>query len=385
MRLFRFNPFVRDLGDKASRIMGGSALGIDIGAASVKVVQLTLRDGVPAVETYGEIDTGPYANQKARKAVTLEWKAQTEAILDLIHEIEATARIGAMSIPLSSTLISVVQLPKRDEEQMRRILPIEAQRYIPVPLDTVILDWVVLNGDEPSDPFARAKADAAVEAQKKQDVMLIGVDKKAADARKQAARAASLVVDAFEVEMFSAVRACRSEQASGPMLLVDIGASSTKLYILDGRGTPVFAHAIPFGGELLTQKIMEALSWPFEKAEDAKRESGFEHHAASSEDENTAMSKALKTGLTPLVDEIKRVIDTARTTDKIDIAGVTLIGGTGLLKGLPEYLSHETGIPALRGDPFSSVRLPMILEDATRESGPRFAVAIGLALRALKR
>ncbi|HEY4521273.1 MAG TPA: hypothetical protein VJL57_02640, partial [Candidatus Paceibacterota bacterium] len=39
----------------------GSVVGIDIGASSIKMVQLRLARGAPVLETYGEIALGPYA------------------------------------------------------------------------------------------------------------------------------------------------------------------------------------------------------------------------------------------------------------------------------------------------------------------------------------
>src|SRR4051812_6940568 len=99
---------------------GESVLGIDIGSTSIKVVQLKHENKIPRLETYGEIDLSSYKDQS--DSVQLSPQKTTAALLDLLHSIEASARSGAMSVPLSSTLITIVDLPERDPEQMRRII-----------------------------------------------------------------------------------------------------------------------------------------------------------------------------------------------------------------------------------------------------------------------
>src|SRR5258708_39246505 len=76
-----------------------SFLGIDIGASSVKIVQLRASRGIAVLETYGEIALGPYANQSIGKSVKLPPEKTAEAITDLMKEANITAHTGGLSIP----------------------------------------------------------------------------------------------------------------------------------------------------------------------------------------------------------------------------------------------------------------------------------------------
>ena len=111
-----------------------SFLGVDIGSSSAKIVQMRAAHGAAILETYGEIALGPYAGQPIGKVVKLSPEKTAEALTDLMKEANVTARTGGLSIPFSASLVSVIDLPKVDADSLKRIIPIEARKYIPVPL-----------------------------------------------------------------------------------------------------------------------------------------------------------------------------------------------------------------------------------------------------------
>jgi type IV pilus assembly protein PilM len=138
---FSLGGFLKNLTPSAGE---GSVLGIDIGASSAKVVQLRISRGMAVLETYGEIALGPYAQQPIGKVVRLPPEKIAEALTDLMKEANVTAKTAGLSVPFSSSLVSVIDLPKVDAESLKRIIPIEARKYIPVPVSEVSLDWFVL-------------------------------------------------------------------------------------------------------------------------------------------------------------------------------------------------------------------------------------------------
>src|SRR3989338_8385378 len=103
----------------ARSLIGGSVLGIDLGSSCIKIVQLRKENGRPVLETYGSLEIGPYGDLAKGEAVNIEPKRLAAALLDLLHEVDANARRGGMSIPLSSTFISIIESPKREPEQKR--------------------------------------------------------------------------------------------------------------------------------------------------------------------------------------------------------------------------------------------------------------------------
>ena len=118
-----------------------SVLGIDVGASSVKIVQLKKKNGKAVLETYGEIALGPYASAQVGQSTSPPAEKIGEALTDLMREANVTAHTGGIAVPLSSSLISVITLPTKSKEDLKTMVPIEARKYIPVPVSEVALDW----------------------------------------------------------------------------------------------------------------------------------------------------------------------------------------------------------------------------------------------------
>ena len=68
------------------------------------------------------------------------------ALKDLMKEKEVniTTRKCGISIPFTSSLLSVIELPQVSSKQLATMVPLEARKYIPVPISEVMLDWSVI-------------------------------------------------------------------------------------------------------------------------------------------------------------------------------------------------------------------------------------------------
>ena len=100
------------------------------------------------------------------------------------------------------------------------------------------------------------------------------------------------------------------------------------------------------------------------------------------------MPAILKETLEPIVHEIRYTIDlyknhpvtpTGKGTGSLE--KIILTGGAALLPGIVDYLSKELDIRVILGDPWAGVQYPSDLKPVLSSLGPKFSVAIGLALR----
>ena len=89
---------------------GSSVVGIDVGSASMKVVELEERKGVVTLVTYGEVQLGPYAGKQLGDSVTLDAKQEQEALVDVIRESAVKARNAVFAMPLSSSFVTNVSI-----------------------------------------------------------------------------------------------------------------------------------------------------------------------------------------------------------------------------------------------------------------------------------
>src|SRR3989344_4040028 len=283
-----------------------SVLGIDIGASSIKVVQLRASRGRAVLETYGEIPLGPYGKQAVGKVVKLPPETIAEALTDLMREANVTARIAGISIPFSSSLITVLDLPKVDNEALKRMIPIEARKYIPVPIGEVTLDWSVLPAEEGEDSaFDQLQGKGALRV-KGQEVLLVAIHNDILTIYQNVAANAGITVSFYEIDIFSTIRSSLGHGIA-PFLLVDLGAATTKIYVVES-GIVRLTHLMSEGGQHATEILERSMSWEFEKAERVKRERGLVDSTAYSGEENEKIKEALLSTLSRVFSEVNRVL-----------------------------------------------------------------------------
>lgn len=361
----------------------GSVIGLDIGASSAKMVQLRAAHGAAILETYGEIALGPYGDVSVGKAVKLPPEKTAEAILALMKEANITGRSGGMSIPFSSSLVSIIDVPKTSPEQLKRMIPIEARKYIPVPVSEVTLDWFAVPADEEEEKSAFDRLEARTVMQTKgQEVLLAAIHNDTIRAYQTIASTIGLSVRFFEIEIFSTIRSTLGHGVA-PILVVDLGASTTKMYIVE-RGIVRMTHLQTLGGQQITEHLARSLNWEFEKAERIKRERGLVDSASFSVDENDRIRTSLLSTLSRIFSEANRVLLSYGKRYNKAVPKIVLTGGGASLPGLEAVAKSELHADVSIADPFVRTEAPAFLSDVLRAIGPSFSVAVGLALRGLR-
>jgi type IV pilus assembly protein PilM len=376
---FSFSALLRSLlGSKGET----SVLGIDIGASSAKIVQLRAARGVAILETYGEIALGPYASQPIGKTVKLSPEKQAEALKDLMREANVTARSGGVSIPFSASLVSVLDLPLADAESLKRIVPIEARKYIPVAVSEVTLDWFVIPREEGSDSAFDQLQDKNAIRSKGQEVLLVAIQNIVLKAYQSVMTAIGVAASFYEIEIFSTMRSCVGHGLA-PVCIVDLGASTTKMYVIE-RGVVRMTHLLSIGGQQMTEVAARSLNWDFEKAERVKRESGLVASDTYSADENARLKEALLSTLTRVFSEVNRVLLSYGQRYNKNVSSVILSGGGSSLPGIADEAKRALSAEVVIADPFGKTEAPAFLGTVLGEIGPSFSVSVGLALRKLK-
>ena len=187
----------------------------------------------------------------------------------------------------------------------------------------------------------------------------------------------SLSASFFEIEIFSSIRA-NFEHELSPVLLMDFGASRTKLSIVE-FGTIKNYHTIDRGGADITDSIAKSLSIPFSEAEKLKKEFGLFGNPVEK-----TLPDIIKIHIDYIFAETNNVLlGYEKKYNKI-ISKVIFTGGGSLLKGLSEVAANNFRAEIETGHPFSKVNAPEFLNKVLETMGPEFAVALGLALRKLQ-
>lgn len=351
------------------------ALGIDIGSSAIKIVQLKKKNGQAVLETYGELALGPYGEKTVGQSVNLPTDKIASALGDLMKEKEvgvSTKKCG-LSIPFSSSLMSEIQMPDVSDKQLAVMVPLEARKYIPVPISEVMLDWSIIPRNE-TRPDEEASTPATPESGKKIDVLVVAIHNDTISRYQDIVTQVGLEAGFFEIEIFSTMRSVLTDTLR-PVLVIDMGAASSKLYIVE-RGIIRTSHTVNRGSQDITSNMSKSLNITPEQAEVMKREVGLLGA-------DKAVNEVIALTMDYIFSEVNTTMLSFEKKYNKTISKTILIGGGAALKGLLELSKENLKTEVEIGLPFNKVSAPAFLDNILRETGPEFAVAIGLALRKL--
>jgi type IV pilus assembly protein PilM len=381
-----------------------SVLGIDVGGSTIKIVQVSKKNGQAILETYGEVALGPYTDVDIGRSVRLPVETLAVALKDVIRESrkdivkseDGSVYLAGIAIPLVSSLITVANIPNLSDKNFDQIVAIEARKYIPVSMSEISLDWQILPafqvesvvpsglGNEDvsesgvSQPEVSKPVVEDVSSERKiSKVLIVAVHTDAIAKMRELFLRAGLKEKFIEVEAFSSMRACINRD-SKTVAIVDHGASATKVYIVD-EGVVRVSHTIAVGSQDFTLAISRATNISVKEAEFLKRESGLSVVRGGVD-----LGKIMEGSLSYMISEVDRIIsDYGRINGRV-VNEIVLSGGGVALKGLTELFEKSLKYKIRLADPFSLMSTPAFLEDILKEAGPSFAVAVGSALRALE-
>lgn len=369
-----FNNFFNKILSKGNK----SVLGIDIGSSSIKVVQLKLKGSKAILETYGELSLGPYAQMEIGRATKLDSNKIAEALTDVLKESNVTTKHCAVSISMRSSMVTVFKMPELEKKQMAQMVPIEARKYIPVPINEVALDWFQIPQIESSDMEATGKDERQKSDRRNAEILAVAIHNDVLNDLNSVVTKVGLDTHFFEIEMFSTIRSTLEHGTDKPVMVFDMGSGATKVYIVE-RGVVRDSHIINKGSQDITLTIATSLGVSANFAERLKR-----NYGNNDAKQDTDITKVVDLVLSPIFNEVNSVILNYQRRFHKDISKVVMVGGGSLLNGIVEKANKTLSIEAVAGNPFARVQTPAFLQGVLRENGLAFSGAIGLALRELQ-
>lgn len=349
----------------------GAKLGVDIGTSSVKIAELVSESGRWKLQNYGlyELHGADGAADTARTVMDLPDEQISQAIAEVVRTAGMKGHDAVASISSSATFATVIELPYTTEEDLAKTVPLEARKYIPVPLDQVVLDWSIIGvGGKDGGPMpAQPAAGTTVE------VFLAAVPKDETARYQRIMKAAGLNLVALELENSSLVRAILGNDLS-PTAILNIGGRSTSIVIVS-RGYERLSHNYEIGGYEMTKAVATALGISPDQAEALKHRYGL-----IDSPENRA-----RAGILPLVDmmvfETRKTIESYERSRNQRISRVVVVGGLANMPGLTGYMKQKIDRDILVGNVFARLIYPTELTPLVQTLSNTFAIAIGAAMR----
>lgn len=343
-----------------------SYLGVDIGTLSIKIVEFSNENGRPKLENYAILSDYGLAQQNMSQGSAGKtpnvFNGQASLMLRrLVKAAEMETKEINMSVPIFSSFLTVMELPQMSEAEVASAVQFEAKKYVPVSLDSVIIDWSLIGTNVDG----------------KLLILLVAIPKDLVNEYTNIAKESGLKLLTIELETVSAARALIGNDPV-PTLLMDMGLRDTTISVVD-NGFLRISHSIETSGEDLTRVLANGLNISWLRAEELKKENGLKIM-----DDNTQIAGVL----TPLLDVIVRaaqnIVDVYFTRTNKKIEKLIIYGGTSRMPGFAEYLKGRLKMDVVVGSPFSRIDYPEKLKPVIDEIGHEFTVAIGLALKALQ-
>ncbi len=354
-------------------------VGLDIGTSSVKVIQLKQNAGQWRLVSMGISELPKEIQENNNQDTTKNIMVDTIKKLFKVSGINTKKVVTALSG--DSVIIRYVKLPFMTTEELRGAIPREAEQYIPLNLDQVVLDFQIL-GESQED------------GQKKLDVLLVAAKVDVVDQHLSLLKSIGLTpliidVDAFALE--NAYEINRTEQGEETVALINLGASLTTINILEGKNTR-FTRDIPVAGNDFTKEIQKEFNLKFSEAEELKKSHGaismeeddFNLSAITQKDDRVLrMSDVMTPVLNKLLGEIRRSFDYYETQSrKKTVERVILLGGSAKLKNVNRFLASKLGIPVENFAAFRNIEVGKNIDsEQLSEKEVYMGVCLGLALR----
>lgn len=338
-------------------------VGIDVGSSSVKVVELELTDQAPVLRTYGELQLGPYAKKEIGQVSQLDQRQTIEVVIDILREAGVQARTGVFTLPLSASFIAVVSVNLAKGETVETRLPVLARKYIPVPVNEVSLDWILLPEAEKTDP-------------QPPEAVLIAVQNDALNRAKELLQGIDMASQPLELEIFSVIRSTITADCS-TYAVIDIGAQFTRCYVVH-LGMLHRIHRVTRGGADITASIVKKSERTFTEAEEFKRFTTPDNPEFSIIKESTAEI------LEDPLHECKRLVQQFELKFDMPLQKIIFTGGVSATPELATYISDVFGREVEIAAPFSKVAYPQFMQDTLAALGPSFTTSLGAALRLLE-
>jgi type IV pilus assembly protein PilM len=340
-----------------------SVLGIDVSSSSVKLLELSRSGDQYRVESYAVASLPP-------NAVVEKNIAEVEAVADVLRTVHARSKTKlktvAVAVAGSAVITKLIDMPAGlTDDALETQIGLEADQYIPYPLDEVALDFEV----------QKASPNNAEQV----EVLLAACRRENVDSRIDALELAELAAKVVDVEAYAVERAFKLVQSQfdyddeSVVAIVDIGATMTTLSVLVG-GNTVYTREQLFGGRQLTEEIQRRYGLTVEEAGLAKKQGGlpddYEH-------------EVLEPFKDAVVQQITRSLQFFFSSSQYnDVDHILLAGGVASMPGLVELVQERLGTTTSAANPLAGMSVASRVDAAALSNdAPSLMIACGLAMR----
>ena len=339
-------------------------LGIDISSSSVKLLELSRSGDKYRVESYA-VEPLP-ENSVVEKNIN-DAELVGEVVKKVLAKSRTSTRLAAVAVAGSAVITKTIQMGAGlNDQDLENQITVEADQYIPYPLDEVSIDFEVLGESETGTDQV--------------DVLLAACRKENVELREDALEIGGLDARVVDIEAYAIERSFglidAQEGSSGEeqtIAIVDLGSTMTTLSVLADSKT-IYTREQLFGGRQLTEEIQRRYGLSVEEAGLAKKQGGLP------DDYEREVLGPFKDAVVQQVARSLQFFFSSSQYNEVDY--VVLAGGVASINGIVELVQEKIGLKTIVANPFVEMTLSSkVNASALSNDAPSLMIACGLAMR----
>lgn len=339
-------------------------LGIDISATAIKLLELSRSGSKYRVESYA-VEPLPQ-NSVADKTIN-DIEQVGEAVARAVKKAGTKTKSAAVCVAGSSVITKMISMPSGlSDDEMESQIQIEADQYIPFPLEEVAMDFEVAGeSEEGSDRVNVLLAASRSEI----------VDNVVASIELGGLSAKVVDIEAFAIENTIDLMSkdFPAEVSKNAIAVADVGSSITTFSVLEDMKT-IYSREESFGGAQLTEDIQRRYGLSYEEAGLAKRQGGLPDNYEP---------EVLEPFKENMASQIGRALQFFYASSEIsDLDALILAGGCSSIPGIEEIVEERLGVKTIVANPFANMAVASKISTKNlANDAPAMMIACGLALR----
>jgi type IV pilus assembly protein PilM len=335
-------------------------VGLDVGSGLVKAVVIDHSSSTPEL---AKVVITPLHEGAIVDGEVMDHGMVVDAIRQTIEAAGVKSRHIVSAVGGRDVIIKKITVERVKEPQARELMRWEAEQHVPFDMESVELDFQILDPD-----------DDGLEM----NVRLVAAKRELVEAKKALLDEGSATPTIMDVDAFALHNAFalnHPDALSGTVALLNIGNENTTLNFME-EGVPVLTRDLGIG----TRRFRE----------DLQRSHGFSSESAEEMLRAWDLTPELEGVVAERGDEIAVGIEraasflSAASRTFTQVRTVFVCGGGARVPGLVAYLGERLRTPVEAANPLANVRVRDGAMDflPTDEIAPLLMLPVGLALRA---
>ncbi len=335
-----------------------STVGLDIGASSVKVVEIERVGNEIHLLNYGVASLDP---ETIVDGEIMDRQMVVEAIQNLVESRGIKRKRVVAGIHGRGVIVKKIVMERLPAEDASEAIYWEAEQHVPYDINDVSLDFEILDVDM---------------GPKQMQVLLVAAKRDLVLNLAEIIREAGLAPEAVDVNSFAVQNVVETAHDVNPeevVGLLDVGAEITNVNIIRD-GIPLYTQDVYLG----VNNIIRSAQKRFQVSrEDALRE-------LEEGGDRLDLSPLIESFARDIVHSLEKSANYLRTAGEADqIDKIFLSGGGGRIATLMDVLKGLQSVPVEIINPLRRMKFDIALFGGVdpEQVGPQLAVGVGLAMR----